>query len=30
MMADQDEVAKEIKCHPEIVKLVMADAGSLT
>ena len=30
MMADQDKVAKDIKLSPDIVKLVMADAGSLT
>jgi TRAP-type C4-dicarboxylate transport system substrate-binding protein len=30
MMADQDQVAKDIKLSPEIVKLVMANAGSLT
>ena len=30
MMAEQDQVAKEIKLSPEIVKLVMADAATLS
>ncbi len=30
MMADQDQVAKQTKLSPEIVKLVMADAPKLT
>ena len=28
MMAEQDQVAKEIKVSPEMVKLIMAEAGS--
>jgi C4-dicarboxylate-binding protein DctP len=28
MMAEQDQVAKDIKVSPEMVKLIMAEAGS--
>jgi C4-dicarboxylate-binding protein DctP len=28
MMAEQDQVAKDIKISPEMVKLIMAEAGS--
>ena len=28
MMAEQDQVAKDIKVSPEMVKLIMAEAGN--